>query len=256
MIFTVTNRQFVNGKFTSDRNPQGNSWWIAPGKPLVQPSDWKGVAKDSALMLIKDQQKPVVVFVHGFNESAETTWGVMQALVDGFGDLVTLVGFLWNSRGSVLDYEQDRVSAAKSAGDLMNALIDLDCPDVIAHSMGNYVVQEALELVKGATAPYINRLVMVAADVDFNVLNTSNIAELSQQGTVMYSYRDGALWGSSDIHLAARLGMVGPGKECPKNFKGVNCTFRMPLDVIDPIKIHGYYFQWKEGYTLMKEALQ
>src|SRR5262249_12016352 len=142
--------------------------------------------EDAALDLIADELKPVVVFVHGFNESPARALGIGQALVDALPDL-TLVQYLWPSEGEVYDYEQDRIKVAASAGDILNCLRALDCPNVIAHSMGNFGVQEALKLVNGSTAPYIDKLVMIAPDVPFDALETSNISQLTNKGLVMYS---------------------------------------------------------------------
>jgi esterase/lipase superfamily enzyme len=184
-----------------------------------------------------------VLFVHGYNESAKTAWGVMQSIVDGLGDAVTLVGFLWNSDGSIFDYEQDRKKAEESAGDLMNALIDLDCPHAVCHSMGNYLLQKAFELVNGATAPYVDKLAMVAADVDFDVLKTSNIAQVSGEILVMYCPADVALESSGILHGRARLGAIGPIWARVPNVQAVDCSSILPAELLDPVKTHGDYFK-------------
>ncbi|HEY2497302.1 MAG TPA: alpha/beta fold hydrolase [Candidatus Angelobacter sp.] len=258
-VFMVTNRGFVNGAFTANRF--GNTWWSAlPGKPIDQPANWTHEIGQEVIAQIAAIGKPIVLFIHGFNNGWQKDMDTTQAVLDGLGDAFTVVAFSWDSAGSVFEYLQDRVRAQKSASDLMEVLTALDKGtdgelNVIAHSMGNYLLQDALALDVEGT-PIVDELVMVAADVDFDALNVSKISELTHRGTVMYSYRDGALWGSSDIHLAARLGLVGPGKHCPANFKGVNCTFKMPMSVVDPVEIHGYYFRSPECYQIMREALQ
>lgn len=251
--FMVTDRDLRPGQNQNNWSPLGNTWWVAAGKPFVGLSNWSALNQADALADIKSIGKPVVVFVHGFNNSLDKAMGTLQALSDGLGDTYTLIAYCWPSDGSVLDYLQDRKRAELSAIDFLQALRDMECPNVIAHSMGNYLLQKAMDI--AGTAPCVNNLVMVAADVDFDALNKSQIANLSAYGTVMYSYRDGALWGSSDIHLAARLGLVGPGRECPPNFHGVNCTFKMSIEVVIPTAIHGEYFKSAECLSIMREAL-
>lgn len=252
--FMATNRILQPTAFGNGRNASGNTWWTAPDKPFDRVSDWTEIDRAAALAQIKAIGKPVVLFIHGFNNSWVKDMDTFQAVRDGLGDTFTPVPFSWDSEGSPLEYLQDRVRAEQSADDLLEAMRDLECPNVIAHSMGNYLLQTALD--RAGTAPCVRNLVMVAADVDFDALDKSQISQLAANGTVLWSYRDGALQLSSDLHLAVRLGLVGPGRTCPKNFRGVNCTLKMPLTIIDPLKIHGFYFQSAECLGLMREALQ
>lgn len=212
MILLATNRTPKADGFSNDRNPSGNTWWICPGKPLDQFSRWRAIAKDSAVMAVQDQKKPVVLFVHGYNESWQRDMDVSQAIFDGLGLDFTLIPFSWFSRGSVFDYFGDRQRAQKSAADLLEVLKALDCPNVIAHSMGNYLLQLSLALVNGTTEALINHLAMVAADVPQDVLlpSQSNIAQVCNSGVVMWSPADAALEGSSIIHGKLRLGALGP----------------------------------------------
>ncbi len=259
MIFMATNRLANESGFTNERNPAGNTWWSTPGAPFSEPGYWKRLGNQEAVEQIEAEGKPVVLLIHGFNESWQGDMKLTELVSEGLGDDYTIVPFSWDSLGSVFAYLQDRERAARSAGDLMAALIDLTAvyrPRVIAHSMGNFLLQEALKLVTGATAAYMDRLVMVAADVPFDALATSNIAQLTERGTVMYSSRDGALLGSAALHVGERLGEGGPGKPpyCPANFVGVNCRSKMPWYVL-PIDVHGYYFKSKDCMEAMREAL-
>ncbi len=243
MIYTVTNRLANEHDFTNERNPNGNTWWSTPGKPFDDASYWKRLGDHEALEQIKAEGKKVVVFVHGYNESAKTAWGVGQSIVDGLGESVTIVFYLWPSSGSLFDYEQDRKKAEESAGDLMAAMIDLECPHAICHSMGNYALQKAFELVNGATAPYVDKLAMVAADVDFDVLRSTNIAQVSGEVLVMYCDVDPALLSSGVLHGRARLGAFGPMWAIAPNAKAVDCTGILPAELLDPVRLHGDYFK-------------
>jgi esterase/lipase superfamily enzyme len=214
------------------------------------------VDRSIALADIKAQGKPVVLFIHGFNESWQRDMDVMQAVFDGLGPDVTLVGYSWPSQGNILEYLEDRVQAERSATDLLQCLRDLECPNVIAHSMGNFLLQKALE--SAGTAPCVDKLVMVAADVPFDALNTSNIAEMSNKVLVMYCPADGALLGSGIIHLGARLGLVGAG-HAPENCQSVNCIGLLPAE-LNPVDLHGDYFRsgacWEVvcGFLAKKQA--
>lgn len=256
MIFLTTNRLAVGLKFTNDRNPIGNTWWSAPGKPLDREEYWKRETNAGALEQIKAAGKPVVLFVHGYNESWTRDMDVMQAVVDGLGDDYTLIAFSWISEGSILDYIQDRTRAEKSAFDLLTVLINLDCPDVAAHSMGNFVLQKALEMANGSAERYVNNLVMVAADLPFDVLRTSNIAQCVKGITVLFCPLDPALAGSGVIHgLKPRLGMIGPFRPAPENCHSFDCSERLPA-CLNPIDVHGAYFRSPQCYELMKQAFR
>ena len=255
MIFCATNRKFENGKFTNNRNPDGNTWWFTFGKPLTDEKRWGTASQTWILQQIKATGKPVVLFIHGFNESWEREQGIMQAVMDGFGEQFTLISFSWISEGEVWAYLQDRSRAEHSAPDLLLALQALGPVNVIAHSMGNFLLQQAVkyEHPPVLTERLIDGLAMVAADVPADVLKTSNLALLAKRVLVLWCLEDAALGGSSIIHGGPRLGMTGPLGDAPANCQSVNCSGILPAQ-LNPVDLHGEYFKVPKVYELMAET--
>lgn len=249
----VTNRLPKPGEFANDRNPAGNTWWMNTLNPLDQVAYWSPMAESAALVMLEKISKPLVAFVHGYNEDWKRDMDVTQAVRDGLEDDFSIVAYSWFSAGSIFEYFQDRARALKSAADLLEALEALDCPSVIAHSMGNFLLQKSLELVKGSARAYINHLAMVAADVPQDALKTSNIAQACRDGLVLWSPADVALAGSSIIHGGLRLGALGPLGDLPHNFKSIDCTGMLPAQ-LNPVDLHGAYFKSEQCWQLIRGA--
>src|ERR1039457_5867485 len=113
-------------------------------------------------------QKQVTFFVHGFNEAWPDAMGLYQKVVNnlcsGLDSLGECISFDWPSKGYVFGYLPDRSEARKAAQDFANVMSDLydwmlmkqytgkdDAQNackaktsVIAHSMGNYVLENAM----------------------------------------------------------------------------------------------------------------
>ncbi len=174
--------------------------------------------------------------MHGYNvgwQDAATRYAdLCKRLYRGPKSLGALVLYTWPSNGSVTGYLPDREDARASAPLLADTLVTLhdhivamqrlavSQPDkqckakisVIAHSMGNFVVQNALAIAaKKLNSPQlvtlIHQLVMVAADVD-NDLFQKDQANASD-GSLMSNlcYRIGALYTGLDQVLGASAGL-------------------------------------------------
>ena len=254
MIFCATNRKFENGKFTNNRNPDGNTWWFTFGKPLTDVKSWGTASQEWVIEKIQSEGKPVVLFVHGFNESWEREQGIMQSVMDGFGEQFTLVSFSWISEGEVWAYLQDRSRAEHSAPDLLLTLQALGPVNVIAHSMGNFLLQQAVkyEHPPVLTERLIDGLAMVAADVPADVLKTSNLRLIAKRVLVLWCPEDGALLASGALHGGLRLGEAGVWGGLPVNCLAVNCDTILPAT--DPVDLHGEYFKVPKVYELMTET--
>ena len=183
-----------------------------------------------------EDQKHVSLFVHGYNvgwKDAATRYAdLCKRLYSGPKSLGTLVLYTWPSNGSVAGYLPDREDARESAPLLADTLVTLhdhiitmqrlaeSKPDkqckakisVIAHSMGNYVMQNALAIAaKKLNSPQlvtlIHQLVMVAADVDNDIFQKDQTN--SSDGNLMSNlcYRIGALYTGLDQVLGASAGL-------------------------------------------------
>jgi len=129
--------------------------------------------KDAWLELIRESgNQEALIFVHGFNVSfvdavfrcAQVTWDIH------YGGIPIL--FSWASRGHVLDYGYDRNSALL-ARDKFVALLSLlgkhgvETVHVLAHSMGNFAVLDALANHNYDARPLcLGEILMAAPDVD------------------------------------------------------------------------------------------
>lgn len=244
-------------------------------------------------------QKHLCLFVHGYNnnfaESTQRYEAIAATLFDGDAGLGELISFDWPSKGSLLGYLPDRATARKVADDLTNVLeilydwmagkqiaTTLNLEDacrartsVIAHSMGNYAMQYALEALwtrknRPLLVSLLQEVLMVAADVDNDIFRDGEgisdgggegLANLSYRITALYTGRDDVLGSSAGLkHFGKRrLGRSGLDRTypVPDNVWDVDCSSLL-LPSVNGIAIHGEYFEPRETkvYDLMRRLLQ
>lgn len=244
-------------------------------------------------------QKHLCLFVHGFNnsfaESSKLYETIAATLFDGEQGLGELIAFDWPSKGSILGYLPDRATARRVADDLTNvldALYDwmaakqvaaalnpkdacLARTSVIAHSMGNYALQFAMEALwtrknRPLLVSLLQEVLMVAADVDNDIFRDGEgisdgrgegLANLSYRITALYTGRDDVLGSSAGLkHFGKRrLGRSGLDRTypVPDNVWDVDCSSLL-LPSVNGIAIHGEYFEPRETavYELMRRLLQ
>jgi esterase/lipase superfamily enzyme len=305
----------------SDTTPLNNiaNWRKIPSKAAFQ--KLLADAADQFPELPPDQQKSqshVTLLIHGFNVSFDHSTSfyehLCKNLFDGPNSLGLCVLYDWPSWGNVLGYYPDRAHARQCAEDLTGILSDLydwllqkqqDAVDavqarlkgqtpkaepckakvsVIAHSMGNYVLQKAMASAwtrknQPLLASLINQLVMAAADVDNNLFDAgapdnddgAAIANLTYRITALYSGRDAVLGTSAGLkHFGARrLGRSGLAHRPPlvavqpetDNVWDVDCSSFFPntgftIPGIGGVDIHGAYFVTTETIELMRKILR
>jgi esterase/lipase superfamily enzyme len=242
-----------------------------------------------------EDQKHVTLFIHGYNttwqEAARLYQQIVEGLFSGDQSLGTCVLFTWPSKGSPADYLPDRSDAAASAPALAELLEDLydwladrqqdaardparACKaktSLIAHSMGNYVLQKAMQVVwtrknQPLLVSLLNQLLMVAADVDNDLFKSGEtvdrsdgdaIANLSYRITVLFSGLDEILGLSAGLkHFGKRrLGRSGldPTVPVPDNVWQYDCS---PLFEGAQRGIHGGYFEHPPVFDLMRLVLR
>ncbi|KMO30299.1 alpha/beta hydrolase [Methylobacterium aquaticum] len=171
-------------------------------------------------------KRHVLVFVHGFNNRFEdAVYRFAQIVHDTRAEVVPVL-FTWPSRGSVLAYGYDRESTNYSRNALEDVLRRVaQSPDVaeitvLAHSMGNWLVLEALRQMAirdGRVAQKIRDVVLAAPDVDVDLAREAfrDMGPSRPRLSLFVSQDDNALavsrlvWGSS----GARLGAIDPSTE-------------------------------------------
>lgn len=174
------------------------------------------------------QGRDLLIFIHGYNVSWRAAVGSALALQEMVnrpgmglphrGDAMVVL-FSWPSDGSMLPfvaYKSDRTEAAASGYALGRALLKLrdylaglnrdeycwSNINVLAHSMGNYVLQNALRRIEehagGGQLPRVfDQAFLCAPDVDETVLEPgepmAKLVQLSRETSVYHNRGDVAL---------------------------------------------------------------
>jgi esterase/lipase superfamily enzyme len=297
-------------------NTKGLTYFVSDGGALDKIESWTKVSSASFQSQLaaaadafpalppaqNEDQSHVALLIHGFNESFEDSTAFYQSLCgqlfDGSDSLGLCVLYDWPSLGSVLGYEPDRATARKCAEDLTDVLAELydwlikkqeaaaanaakACKakvSVIAHSMGNYVLQKAMAAAwtrknQPLRASLINQLVMIAADVDNDLFDTGApdnddgdaMANLSYRITSLFSGRDAVLGASAGLkHFGTRrLGRSGLAHRPPlvdqppatDNVWDVDCSSFFPASVGGE-DIHSAYFNTAGTLELMRQVMR
>jgi esterase/lipase superfamily enzyme len=313
MRWLITNRNLTASGFGTEQ--ASLTYWTLKesGLPLSNMSSWQQQSAGSfkqALIRAADQfpnpyglaperQKHVSLFVHGYNvdwTSAMRTYGdLASALVDGPDSLGELISFDWPSKGSLLGYLPDRAEARKTGDDLSEVLSELydwmaakqiqtkidtanACKaktSIIAHSMGNYVLQYAMDAVwtrknQPLLVSLLQEVLMVAADVDNDLFKSGEtvghgsgegLANLAYRITALYTGRDNVLGASAGLkHFGKRrLGRAGLDLSypVPDNVWQIDCSTLLDA-AVDGMAIHSEYFNPKEtrSYALLRGILE
>jgi esterase/lipase superfamily enzyme len=286
------------------------SFWLADNGPLDDLTNWQSVTKAAfqqalatavnALPQITDpneheDQKHVTLFVHGYNngwqQAADRYESICNSLFTGPDGMGICILFSWPSKGSPAAYLPDRSEATESAPDLADVLSEFydwllkmevaaatdptsACrakTSMIAHSMGNFVLQKAMHTVwtrknQPLLVSLLNQLLMVAADVDNDLFDSGEtvqdtdgdaIANLTYRITALYTGRDPVLGLSAGLkHFGKRrLGRSGLDRQLPlpDNVWDVDCSSLIPDGASN---IHSSYFEQPKTIELMRQILR
>jgi esterase/lipase superfamily enzyme len=182
----------------------------------------KPLDKEAWIRSLADAQTDeALVFVHGFNVSFENALMRTAQLVWDLQYKGPAVLFSWPSRGGFRGYGYDKDSAFGSRQRFLEllALLQVDAGvkkvNVIAHSMGNLVVVDALANYARTQNPRaISELILAAPDVDQDLF-TDDVAALSKivGGITMYaSSADRALEVARQMANDRRAGEIFNGQ--------------------------------------------
>lgn len=304
-----------NGGTGSGINSNGLGYWISDGGPLSDIGSWKKISAGAFRNLLataadqfptlapaqNERQSHVTLLIHGYNETFADATALYQSFCDRLFDGPTSMGLCvlydWPSLGSVLGYEPDRITARKCAQDLTDVLADLfdwliakqqtatfdpakACKakvSVVAHSMGNYVLQKALAAAwtrknQPLLVSLINQLIMVAADVDNDLFDAGApdnsdgdaMSNLTYRITSLYSGRDAVLGASAGLkHFGTRrLGRSGLAHRPPlvdkppqtDNVWDIDCSALFAPGVAADA-IHSAYFSTNASIDLIRKIL-
>ena len=233
-------------------------------------------------------QRDLLLYVHGFNEDIAAVAGAHGEIATGLASNnfeCTTISFDWPSQGIPFAYLEDASQAKISAVDLVNSCVKPmlasqadDCRiaiHVLCHSMGAYVVREALDHAddgsKTATNWTLNQLVVIAGDVeaaDFvdGDKNTDSMLLHCYRLTNYFNLYDEVLQISNAKRLgvAPRLGRVGLPANAPQKTVNIDCSSWFEItygaEGLDPIAraelSHSWYFGDARFYADLAATLR
>jgi esterase/lipase superfamily enzyme len=219
---------------------------------------------------MKAQSLDTLVFIHGFNNSFKNAVESAAKIGERYAKLSNktyqpnIFVFSWPSDGEVTSYVNDRHDGEASGYAFARGLMKLAtflksanpeeaCQqkiNLIAHSMGNYVLRHALQqarkIANGASLSRIfDNIVLTAADEDNDAFEfehkLAKLPELAQRITVYFNNGDLAL-AASDLTKGNpdRLGHDGPEKphQIPAKVVIVDAS-----DVVEGGAEHSYHVE-------------
>jgi len=297
--------------------PGPTTYWLNASTDAANPAQWGLVsAADFKNQLVAaagkfpnigqdgnfEDQKQIALLVHGYNNSwedeADCYKRVCTSLFSGDASLGGCVMYDWPSEGAVTDYLPDLAHVRKCAEPLADILSELydwmlgqqqaaqqnparACrakTSIVAHSMGNYLVELAMQVVwvrknKPLLLSLINQLLMVGADVDNDLFKSGEATGLSDGDAIAnLTYRLTALYSGLGLVLGLSAGLKHFGKR-RLGRSGIDRTYPVPDNVWDidcsriflankgkisnyPRGVHSAYFELDETYALMRQLLR
>ena len=198
------------------------------------------------------QKKEILVFVHGFNTSFEdASRRTAQLAYDMAFDGPTVL-YSWPSQGSMnpIAYNKDGRNAALTAPHLEEFLKLLVAKsgattvDIIAHSMGNRPVTQALRDFAmqnpGMKKPMFNQVALMAPDVDAALFKqmAQQMEHSANRITLYASSKDKALQASE---LFAGYARAGEGSPSPMVLPGMDTVDASAVDTSLLGLYHSYF---------------
>jgi esterase/lipase superfamily enzyme len=198
----------------------------------------------------RSPRREAFVFVHGFATTFEDAARRTAQMAYDLAFAGATVLYSWPSRGSVglVDYNSDGRNAELSVEPLRQFLEQLvketnvSTVHVIAHSMGNRVVTNALDaLARSAVRlPQIGQVALMAPDIDAQVFRAlaARIKGVPSKLTLYASSRDGALRASQQLVGYPR---AGQGGDALVVVPGIDTVDASPVDTSLIGVLHSYY---------------
>jgi esterase/lipase superfamily enzyme len=172
------------------------------------------------------ERSEAFVFVHGFNVRFDAAAKRAAQLAYDMNYRGVPILYSWPSAGRTMSYVADTAVVRLSGRRLSRFLQDLhersgaDVIHIVAHSMGNRALTDALELLavrrqgSNASEPMFGQIFFAAPDVDADLFAemTRTIWPLAERLTLYASEKDWALVTSRKLHgNAPRAGQAGAG---------------------------------------------
>ncbi len=187
----------------------------------------------------KSQRKEAFVFVHGFNSRFDAAAKRAAQLAYDMNYSGVPILYSWPSAGKTFNYVADTAVVRLSGRRLSAFLEDLHANSgaetihIVAHSMGNRALTDALELLALRTnarehsTPMFGQLFFAAPDIDAGLFREmmGTIEPLAERLTLYASEDDWALTTSRKLHGdAPRAGQAGDSILAESNFDTVDMS--------------------------------
>lgn len=246
MLFMVTNRRIIDGKYSDEERHNHNFEYQyaynneGRGRDKFESTGKKGFEKTLLTELQRQKEQgistpQVGIYLHGYNndyqDSIDEIVDLESSLLELNGIAPIIIGFSWPSTGKTTHYLSDREEVRDSVGAFTRFLVDMNtlltlnekkCFSTticIAHSMGNYLLRKGLEYLSDHLGSPSGRLlfdetILIAPDIASKNIELGGkgkyIANFSRRVHVYYSKYDRALKASSAKRFGAnRLGRHG-----------------------------------------------
>ena len=232
---------------------------------------------------MNEQKKDTVIFIHGYNVTFEEAIKAAAKMCNNFKKVNSNRGvngalFSWPSDGlktPYIAYANDRHDAAISGPAFARGILKLvdflqgatkeeACKQdihLVAHSMGNYVLRNALQEIireKGTRLPRLfNQIFLMAADEDDDAFEHDSklkwLPKIAKQVNVYFNRGDLAIavsdWTKGN---PARLGDDGPRlpSNVPAKVTQIDCS-----KVVKGVVEHSYYIDTEEVVEDMVQVL-
>jgi len=249
LIVTTTRKAVNGGRAKPWFGPERASAMTVARAKLVPPDDgrfsfaavglgdWRldkvePVSVDvSDLLAVTGDGPDVLIYVHGFKQTFETSVLDAARLSDAIKFRGRTMAFSWPSKGGLFDYAYDRDSAMWSRDGFERVLSSTETAPgagrvhIVAHSMGTMLTLESLRQFyahSGDTVTgRIGAVVFAAPDIDMDVFSSaiSRIGSLAGKITVITATDDRAL--ALSARLAGGMTRVGAAEKAAIERLGV-----------------------------------
>ncbi len=166
----------------------------------------------------------LLVFIHGYNVSFEDAARRTAQLAYDIDFPGAPLFYSWPSQSNWYEYQKDKKNIQLSVPHIKGFLLRLaetsgaDSIHVIAHSMGNVGLTDALADIDASMPPLLNQVVLAAPDIDADLFRNQiapRIVGKAQQFTLYASDHDLALKASRYFNAGIRAGETAANLEIP-----------------------------------------
>ena len=256
-IGSIPHASLVRLDFSTDPNRHV----VVKGLSIYQ--DAPGFLKAIKDRLSNSERREALIYIHGFNQTFQDAVEVAATLAVDLEIDGSAVAFAWPSKGSVFPYAADMdetmaLTNKRALKDLllaMSSAVDAGSVYVIAHSMGNRLLLEALQLLSApALAPPFANIVFASPDVESNDFEKI-VSEVRNQARSMTLYTAG-----SDIPLGLsetiRTGFFGARKLRRAGDSNGGVKSQTYLEVVDATKAQADWMGHSNFAQLAKDDLR